>query len=52
MTSNSSGSNKRAANSNANTIANLIAEATKLTTHGFVVIPLNDRIPIITYTKR
>lgn len=52
MTPNSSGSNKRAAKSNANTVANLIAEATKLTTQGFVVIPLNDRIPIITYTKR
>lgn len=56
MISNTSGSNKRAAKSNANTVANLVAEATKLTTHGFVVIPLmvanGDRIPIITWTKR
>ena len=42
MISNSSGSNKRAANSNTNTVASLIAEAAKLTTHGFVVIPLNE----------
>ena len=45
MSTDSSDSNKRAAN----TGTSLVDEARKLTTNGFAIIPLNNRIPIIAW---
>jgi hypothetical protein len=48
MSTDQSESNK----SSANSVSNLATEAKKLTAHGFAIIPLNDRIPIIKYKHR